>query len=576
MYIILNQAIKGYISDLANTKQKGKNIDRNDFLQTISGITKPTVPEYDEDIFRYFVSDIKNKESILLGFSNIQFDTLKKEPNIVKIEETNDAVRILEKYSYSNDCIVCDSTIQREQQLEKKKAQNQAAVASISKQAKEIIENIISKIGEIDPFGISTALTETLINGDLEGLRDISNNIKLYQDVYNALIVNLFIESVDTSGLISVFDEYSKIILDKPEFEDEDVIFIENFLNECLNQKIRLDRDENNNLRLLLGDREFLNHDRQTLMLSNGEQNFLSLSFELLKAKKVAEEIIILDDPISSFDSIYKNKIAYAIVKFLDHKTAIVLTHNTDLIKLLEHQHKSCFNLYYLNNTPGEENGFIHINPKEINILLYIHEFLALLRTDISSEIIDEKAFIISLIPFMRGYCQLVNNLDYKNRLTKLMHGYENISDNITELYNTIFSSSIIKNQFVVNAQDIVNYDIEHLDIIKKDNYPILSKTLMHTFTYLYLRLSVEKKLVEKYSVNTKKYEMLSDIIIEAFKGKTKEDLKNRAFFLSRKTLLNEFNHFEMDMNIFQPAIDITNKALKKEKDEILLRIGKL
>ncbi len=40
-------------------------------------------------------------------------------------------------------------------------------------------------------------------------------------------------------------------------------------------------------------------------------------------------------------------------------------------------------------------------------------------------------------------------------------------------------------------------------------------------------------------------------------------------FFTSRKTLLNEFNHFEGNMNIFQPAIDITETALQKEVADI-------
>ena len=40
-------------------------------------------------------------------------------------------------------------------------------------------------------------------------------------------------------------------------------------------------------------------------------------------------------------------------------------------------------------------------------------------------------------------------------------------------------------------------------------------------------------------------------------------------FFTSRKTLLNEFNHFEGNMNIFQPAIDITEAALQKEVADI-------
>jgi hypothetical protein len=300
------------------------------------------------------------------------------------------------------------------------------------------------------------------------------------------------------------------------------------------------------------------------------------LSFELLRAKKVDENIIILDDPISSLDSIYKNKIAYAIIKFLEKKKVIALTHTTELIKLLEHQKQNCFNLYYMNNTQGEVNGFIPINQKEMEILLYIHKFLTLLRDNIKTEIIDEKSYLVSLVPFMRGYAQVINEIEIKNKLTKIMHGYESETIDVTATYNKLFGNSVIRNTYVISVPDIIAMDISNIRILKDNNYPLLCKTLEHTFTYLYLHLNVEKKLVDTYSVNTKKYEMLSEIIWHAFSGDDKEKVKNKMFFLSRKTLLNEFNHFEMDMNIFQPAIDITNQARKKEKEEILAKLKTL
>lgn len=82
---------------------------------------------------------------------------------------------------------------------------------------------------------------------------------------------------------------------------------------------------------------------RDELPLSTGEQNFLSLTFEFLKAKNSERPIVVIDDPVSSFDSIYKNKVVYAIVKMLHHKKRIVLTHNTDLIRLLDGQYRRCF-----------------------------------------------------------------------------------------------------------------------------------------------------------------------------------------------------------------------------------------
>ena len=402
--------------------------------------------------------------------------------------------------------------------------------------------------------------------------------IETYEVLYKNLLTNEFINAIKGANLLNIYNEYKKIVSEKPEFEDEDVIFIENFLNSCLEKKITLSRDENKNIRLLLDNKEFLNQERTSLNLSNGEQNFLSLSFELLKAKKVNEQLVVLDDPISSFDSIYKNKIAYAIIKFLSDKYSLILTHNTDLIKLLEHQLNNSFILYYMNNTEGENNGFLKINDHEKRILLYIPSLIKLFCSDIAPEILNEKAFLISIVPFLRGYCYLIQNNEKKDKLTKIMHGYETESVNLSLLYNELFQTNIIENEHVISVHDILSYDIDDLNILKKDKFPLLAKTLMHSFTYLYLRMTVEKKLVDKYGVDTTNNCMLNQIINKAFPSSKKdlENTKNRIFFLSKKTLLNEFNHFEMDMNIFQPAIDITDKALEKEKEEILKKLGSL
>ena len=53
-------------------------------------------------------------------------------------------------------------------------------------------------------------------------------------------------------------------------------------------------------------------------------------------------------------------------------------------------------------------------------------------------------------------------------------------------------------------------------------------------------------------------------------------DVKNRVILTTKKTLLNEFNHFEGNMSIFQPAIDITDHILGKEKTDILSFVNNL
>jgi len=370
--------------------------------------------------------------------------------------------------------------------------------------------------------------------------------------------------------LKSDFNDYEELIKDKPILENEDILFVQGLINDYLDKKIELIRDFNGNLNLVLANKDFLGIDRKELLLSNGEQNFISLSFELLKAKKLETPIIVLDDPISSFDSIYKNKIAYSILKFLENKKQIILTHNIDLIRLLTHQRPNSFNLFLLNNTLGEKNGFIKVSQDEIKLLLYTHEIINFFRDAVFREILEEKTFLISTIPFMRGFSMLINNIEIKNKLTNLMHGYKTEIEDIADLYNKLFEPKIPLTSIKISAQDILNIDLNNLDIVNKEKYPLLNKSLVHTINYLFIRLKVEKVLVDKFTVVIEDYDTLYKIIKKAFANGTDSNIKSRNFLLSRKTLLNEFNHCEFDLNIFQPAIDITNSALNKEKTEIL------
>ena len=574
--LISNPSIKQYTSEIANNKSKGKGIDREVFIQTIEAISIVAVDENDLPNFSDFINDYNAKNSAIREFLGLQIESIREDHNYSKIIKTTEAVRILEKFPDTDDCVVCDSEIDGDALLARKRNQYQDAIECLNIQTKEMMAKIIDVIDECDVFEMKKYLKEAIATGNTSNLGVVKTRLEKYKLAFNSKICNFFVSALAKSGMSTVHSEYKQITLDQPEFEGEDIIFIETFLNDCLERKIKLERDPDNNLHLLLGESEFLNTPRNKLSLSNGEQNFLSLAFELLKAKKLPHKVVILDDPISSFDSIFKNKIAYAILKILEGKKSIVLTHNTDLIKLLEHQHQKSFNLYQLTNKNGGENGFLPISREEVKILLYIHEFIGLLRNDIAAEIVNERNFLISIVPFMRGYCQIVAENDSKKKLTKLMHGYETEHVNVTEIYSNLFSDNVIQSQHVLSADDIMETDLSTLQILSSGKFPLLNRTLEHTFSYLFLRLHVEKKLSDHFGVNTAENDMLSKIILKAFTGTSKEAIEQRVFFLSRKTLLNEFNHFEMDMNIFQPAIDITNQTLLRERMEIMNRLTQI
>ena len=111
---------------------------------------------------------------------------------------------------------------------------------------------------------------------------------------------------------------------------------------------------------------------------------------------------------------------------------------------------------------------------------------------------------------------------------------------------------------------------MDGVTIVDKSKYPLLDKTLRHSFTYLFLRLLVEKTLIDKYNIDTEKYKQLGAIINQAFKDDDIDSIRNRVRLTSKKTLINEFNHFEGNLSILQPAIDITEKVLGAEKTSSL------
>ncbi len=324
-------------------------------------------------------------------------------------------------------------------------------------------------------------------------------------------------------------------------------------------------------------NKTLLGKDRKDLPLSTGEQNFISLTFEFLKAKNSTAPIVVIDDPVSSFDSTYKNKVVYAMVKMLEHKKRLILTHNTDLLRLFDAQHKGCYNLYLLNNIAGGENGFIPVNKEERKLLTNLSELVHLFRKIVFPCIVDQERFLLSMIPFMRGYASITQKKKWYDNLTSLMHGSMTETIDIALAYRRVFNISkpLPFTPMEISVPEILASPLDDQPVLDCSQYPLLDKTLRHSYTYLYLRLLVEKKLIDTFHISGT-FDQLGALIDKAFPRNEPQYTKQRVFLTSKKTLINEFNHFEGNLSIFQPAIDISDQALKKEKQEILGFVSEL
>ena len=579
--LFANESLKLFLSDCANNKSRGENFSIEQIIDLFTQLHYEDLSEFEEEKLKFFINDYSSKKSIINQLESLSDVDLIPNEHVHEIEENTEAITILTRFS-SEQCIVCDNdNINRDELLARKTANREAIKAELEPKINDLLENITEQIpfGN-DSFGLKDKLMLILQDANRDILESLLVEIDYYKIIYVKKLKNNLVDAFTQSELEGIYREYIEIIEGGINITDDDLMYIDAIVNKSMSKELTFTRDNDRKLIIQLSDDEFLGKDRDSLPLSSGEQNFLSLTFEFLKAKKSNSPIVVIDDPISSFDSIYKNKVIFSIVKMLQSKKRIILTHNIDMVRLLQSQYKDCFSFYLLNNTDGEVNGFISINSYELKMLINLTDLLQALRTDVPMCIVNMPLFLISMIPFMRGYANIIDDQELKEKLTQVMHGYKTERVNIAGIYARLFGvvNPLFNEAFEVSVPDILTYAIGDNDIVDKNTFPLLNRTLKHSFTYLYLRLIVEKTLVERSpNINTEHDKQLGQIIAKAFNNATDdEQVKKRIELTSKKTLINEFNHFEGNMSIFQPAIDITDKSLKNEYDDIISLLSNL
>lgn len=529
----------------------------------------------DSNKFNYIKDNIGGKESIIKSIIDFDTNNIKLIQGFSKLDINNDAINILNKHNGITKCIFEDKHILPTDIKEQLENNKNLIIKQLDDSQKKIV-NTIFELGE-NPFNIKDIFNNSFELGDPKKVEELITEMKeIILQIENEIITK-YIQLIKEIELEKDYSEYNKIIEKKIELSEDDEMLLKDIVENCINKKVKLTRDDNKNIIFTIEDNNFIGKSRQELPLSTGEQNFISLYFDLLLAKNSDKEIIIIDDPISSFDSIYKNKIIYSIIKVLaNKKKVIILTHNINTIKLMHHQYKNCFNLYLLNNEKDGENGFIKINKKgqssdslqDMDFMLEIKNVIYFFKSqEINTDVKDKKQFLLSLIPFMRSYSNLLLSDDLYKKLCKLMHGYENDKVDINEIFRELFDVDLLQSKYEINVEDILKVDITN-EIIDKTKYPILNRTLYHNLNYLKLRLLVEYTLysTDINKMDWTKYPTLHNIIEKYLKNNI--DLKNKL--LSKKTLLNEFNHFEYDMCLFMPSLDISDNKLIEEKNSII------
>lgn len=569
-----NDNLKVFINAIANNRDKAKDYNEEKLLELLIKLKTGEEITYNDTKYNYIRENLEKKESVIKSIIEFDTDNINLIEGFRKLDINNDAIKILNKHKNMTICMFDDSHVLSQDVKERLEENKKSIISKLNPQQKALIDRVL-ELGD-EPFGIKEIFNFAFETGEISKINELITEIKLAVLKIENSMMKQIIKIITDNKLLELYNEYKELIDKKVTLTNDDEILLKEIIENCINKKVNIGRDNNKNIIFTIENNNFIGKSRRELPLSTGEQNFISLYFELLAAKNNAKDIIIIDDPISSFDSIYKNKIIYSIIKVLQNKKVIILTHNIGTIQLMQHQYKDCFNLYILNNEEDGNNGFIKIEkklrneniPKDMDLILEIKNVIEIFKcTNFVPYIKNKEQFLLSTVPFMRSYVNLLNTNgnDYKE-LSKLMHGYESEKIDVNKKYKDIFNLDVLGKEYKVNIEDIllINIDNEIVDIA---HYPLLNRTLFHTLNYLKLRLLVENTLynTDKSKIDINRNPQLHNIIEKYLQN----DNKKKSKLLSKKTLLNEFNHFEFDMCLFMPSLDISDTKLKEEKDSI-------
>ena len=303
-----------------------------------------------------------------------------------------------------------------------------------------------------------------------------------------------------------------------------------------------IELDEDNVYRMKLKHNDFDKHITDPrLFLSYGEKNAFALILFMYEAINSKTDLIILDDPISSFDKNKKFAIINTIFRgknSLMNKTVLMLTHDFEPIIDMKYVLPDRFNC----NAKFIENKNGILNEKQIK-KYNIHTFLEIAKENISKldntinkliyirryyEIKNKSSFVYHLVSSLFHKREIPTIESEKRELTEKeielatqeLINENNIKDfNYQEEYN-----KIIDDKKMIDIYNSCNNNYEKLQIYRiindgKDvNNDIIKKFMNETFhienDYLFQLNPCEYEIIPEYIL-----EQCNKNILEISKG---------------------------------------------------------
>lgn len=257
---IKTDKLKEYVSQLANTQDKGKNIERTSFINYIDSLGKTEISEYDKDKLSFLINNCDKKESLIYQIISIKDGSISKVEEFENIEKHHTALEVLNKFE-SEDCIVCDNTdYDRKKLISQKSAGKDEIYNKLDPNSKMILESLIKLDISNDPFAIKDSISKAITEGNKSYITSLIEDFEKYLIIFNCLVSNMFIDSMKNTDLSLNNKKYNEIVSKKLDIEDSDLKFIQDFVSSNIEgKKISLEReDDTKNIKILINQKVIL------------------------------------------------------------------------------------------------------------------------------------------------------------------------------------------------------------------------------------------------------------------------------------------------------------------------------
>ena len=385
----------------------------------------------------------------------------------------------------------------------------------------------------------------------------INNLIQLAKSLNGKEVAELIICDVDNDKRMKIIDNLKQI-----RQKNKEILSLQEKLQEYYNNIKKEEKD----MKLYFENRFDIdkldfNDDENKIVItfkrnvdtySEGEIHLIILLFKLYEFKINDNSILIIDDPLTSYDLINQYKTLFEIVNTAsEEKKILIFTHNIEMINIINSQDSRTFQYQYI------EKYCSKLYLKDIDI--------------------DATGSILNLNNLLK--------LDKDKYLKLLIEREKEGNEEYHKIFHYDYSYTLNEGEFCGLTNE---YFVELIDSFDSDNIKNLtfSESAFNKIMYMCaIRVWIEKKF---YMVIKDNKEILNKIEGQQFSKKINillpknqdsllsEDYPSitRAFLMSKKVMLNQNEHYQSQIIPFNYALNISIDELISEIEEIKERFN--